>query len=223
MVLDVILGSALNFARVLDDDKAHIRLDNNDMVEHGIDQRGLARSGAPDHKDIAAASNRILDAIALPRRHDPRGNVIVRGEYGDGFLADGKDDAGNYWRNLAGEARAIQGKFTFQRWVATGKFAVMIAGYGVNDALRSRAGHCADAAHGFAQAFLPQSAVSIKHDLDSSWILQRRKNVFSQITRKFLFSTLADEGCFFWEIHLSFQEYILDISYNIPIIYFNKQ
>ena len=56
VVLDVVLGGALDLAGVLDDDDARQRLDGDDMVDDGIDQGGLARAGAAETRMLERAA-----------------------------------------------------------------------------------------------------------------------------------------------------------------------
>lgn len=173
VVLHEVLGGALDFPRVFDDEDAFAGIAGHHFVDDGVDQGGLAGAGAARDEDVAVAGHRLPQDVAMVRGHGAGSGILVQRVDCHGLLADGKGGRGDDGRQLACKARAIERQFAFQQGLAARDFLTMVAGHGLDDGLGLRRAQGTDALHPFAEPLLPQPAIGIEHDLHRARIVQR--------------------------------------------------
>ena len=85
---NAVLGSALQLARVLDQD--HPLVAFRDFGQQRIGERGLARRRAAGDQDVAPLAHGLPQRIGLQRQHDAVGDIVGQRVEFCGRLADGE-------------------------------------------------------------------------------------------------------------------------------------
>nr|GEU28173.1 hypothetical protein [Tanacetum cinerariifolium] len=181
VVLDVVLGSALDLADVFDDAHPLGGSVPDHLADDGVDGGGLAGPGTAAHQDIEVAVDGVHQRLVVALRHDARLHVLLQRKHGNRTLPDGERRRGDDGAELAGEARAVDRQLAFHQRRAGGDGLAERAGHGADQRLALRGAQAADAVHRFAQPFVPQAPVRVEHDLDRARVVQRREQDGSHV------------------------------------------
>src|SRR5258708_3857971 len=173
MQLHRVASSALNFARILNDDDTLIRRGFRHLVNQAVYQRGLATSCTPNDQDVSVVSDSFLQNLSFRFCHDASSHILSEREHRTGFLTQRKGWSTYDGRQLRREPRTVQRKLSLEQRIVPPHDRIQHGCDRSNDRLCPWPLHFPNPAHLFAKTLLPQNSIRIQDNLDRLRIVQR--------------------------------------------------
>ena len=172
---DKIGRGALQFAGVLDDDDAILRLRH--LGEQRVSQRGLAGAGAARHQDIGAGGDGFAQRFRLIGGHDARRHIVVEREHRDGGFADGEGRGGDHGRQQTLEPLPALWQFGRDAGAAGMNLRADMMRDQPHDAFAIGGGQAfARVGKPFGQPVHPKATVRVQHYLDHGRVFEQPGN-----------------------------------------------
>src|SRR5258708_18224184 len=173
MQLHRVGGSALNFARILNDDDTLIRRGFRYLVNQAVYQRGLATSCTPNDQDVSVVCDSFLQNLSLCFRHDASSHLLSEREHRTGFLTQRKGWSTYDGRQLRREPRTVERKLSLEQRIVPPHDRIQHGCDRSNDRLCPSPLPFPKHTRLFAKTLLPQDTIRIQNNLDRLRIVQR--------------------------------------------------